>query len=556
MRFGLTDAQLAEITAILQKYPEVGRGIIFGSRAMGNYKEASDIDLAIKGEDVTFKTEINISGDLEDSELPFLCDVVNYNTIDHPPFKEHIDTEGVTFYRRGWREMRLGDVASLINDKTLLSYISLTTYVSTENMVANKGGIQLAASLPQIKKVNAFKRTDTLFSNIRTYFKKVWLANFDGGSSGDVLIFRSEDKKFLSPEYLYYFLSSDYFIDLTVKTARGTKMPRGDKKTILGTTILVPELSFQNQVVAILCSLDDKIKLNNDINTTLENMADAIFKSWFVDFDPVHAKQLAREAGLPAERAAMAVISALCSPREFIENFAAMDKTLTQKLASMSSTERDTLAHTASLFPDGFEDSELGKIPRGWKVQSLSSAMNFLNGLALQKFPPENNGNDLPVLKIAQLSKGTADGGGFASNKIAEKYVVNDGDVIFSWSASLMVKIWAGGKAALNQQLFKVTSSKYEKWFQYFWCKHHLEKFTAIAKSKATTMGHIQRKHLDEANIVISDHNLINAANIIMTPLTETIASQNVTSKNLANLCDTLLPKLINGDIDVSALLE
>ena len=447
MRFGLSDAQLTEITAILQKYPEVSRGLIFGSRAMGNYGIASDIDLAIKGKGLTFSTIASISGDLDDSELPFLCDVVNYHTIDHPPFKEHIDTEGVTFYRRGWKEMHLGDVASLINDKILLSDISLSTYVSTENMVANKGGVQPASSLPQIKKVNAFKCADTLFSNIRTYFKKVWLANFDGGSSGDVLIFRSEDKNFLLPEYLYYFLSSDYFIDLTVKTARGTKMPRGDKKAILGTTILVPKLSFQNQVVDILYSLDDKIKLNNTINTTLENMAAAIFKSWFVDFDPVHAKQLAREAGLPAERAAMAVIAALCSPSEFVENFAAMDEALTQKLAGMNGTECDTLAHTASLFPDSFVDSEMGAIPRGWEVQSLSNA-----------------------------------------------------------------------------------------------------------KSKATMMGYIQRQHLDEAKIVIPDQDLINAANTIMTPLTETMVSQNVTSKNLANLRDTLLPKLIGGEIDVNCL--
>lgn len=103
MRFGLSDAQLAEITTILQKYQEVSLGIIFGSRAMGNYREASDIDLAIKGKGVTFMTEISISGELDDSELPFFCDVVNYHTINHPPFKEHINTEGVTFYRRDSR---------------------------------------------------------------------------------------------------------------------------------------------------------------------------------------------------------------------------------------------------------------------------------------------------------------------------------------------------------------------------------------------------------------------------------------------------------------------
>ena len=123
---------------------------------------------------------------------------------------------------------------------------------------------------------------------------------------------------------------------------------------------MLPPVLEQKAIANVLSALDDKIKLNNTINTTLENMAAAIFKSWFVDFDPVHAKQLAREAGLPAERAAMAVIAALCSPSEFVENFAAMDEALTQKLAGMSSTERDTLTHTASLFPDEFEESEMG----------------------------------------------------------------------------------------------------------------------------------------------------------------------------------------------------
>ena len=552
MRFGLSDAQLETITAILAKYEQVSRGIIFGSRAMGNYKEASDIDLAIKGKDITFSTILNISGDFDDSDLPLFFDVVNYHTIDHPPFKRHIDTKGVTFYRRGWREVRLGDVASLVTEKICLTKISPATYISTKNMLPNKGGVCRASSLPRIKKVNSFKYSDTLFSNIRTYFKKVWLAEFDGGSSGDVLVFRSIDSNILSPVYLYYLLSSDGFVDFTVKTSKGVKMPRGDKQVILNRRALVPDVDYQNRATKILRPLDNKIHLNQKINTTLESMADAIFKSWFVNFDPVQAKKLAIEAGLPAERAAMAVISALCSPREFVENFSAMDKALSKKLAGMSSAERDELNHTAALFPSEFMESELGLIPRGWVVKSMSDTMEFLNGLALQNFPPANDGTDLPILKIAQLKQGSTNGGGLVSNKIAEKYVIDDGDVIFSWSANLMVKIWTGGTAAPNQQLFKVTSPRYEKWFQYFWCKHHLDEFIVIAKSKATTMGHIQRRHLVEAKVIVPDESLLSMANVFLTPLVEGIILYGIEAKKLAKLRDTLLTKLMNGDLDVS----
>jgi len=549
VRFGLSEAQLAEIIAILQKYPEVSRGLIFGSRAMGNYGVASDIDLAIKGKDVTFKTELNISGDLEDSELPFLCDVINYNSIDHPPFKEHIDTEGVIFYRRGWQEMYLGDVASLINDKILLSYISLPTYVSTENMVANKGGIQLATSLPQIKKVNSFKRTDTLFSNIRTYFKKVWLANFSGGSSGDILIFRSKDKNFLSHEYLYYFLSSDYFIDLTVKTARGTKMPRGDKKAILGTTILVPELSFQNQVVAILCSLDDKIELNNNTGIILENMAEAIFKSWFVDFDPVHAKQLAREAGLPAARAAMAIIAALCSPHEFVENYAMMAEALTEKLASMNSTERDTLAYTASLFPDSFVDSELGKIPRGWGVSKISDEFNITMGQSPKGETYNSSGEGTPFFQ------GRTDFGfRFPTPRVfttEPKRMARAGDTLISVRAPVGDKNMAIEDCCVGRGLAALRHKSGSVSYTYYLVSKIEGSLDSLAGS-GTVFSSLSKDGLSGAKIIVPSREIIKKFSDLISPIDEAIATQNVMSKNLADLRDILLPELINGDLDVS----
>ena len=161
----------------------------------------------------------------------------------------------------------------------------------------------------------------------------------------------------------------------------------------------------------------------------------------------------------------MAIISGICGPNDFVDNLKEMDNRLEQKLSKMSKKERDNLAYTASLFPSDFEDSEFGNVPKGWRVESLDQSISFLNGLALQKFPAKGDKTDLPILKIAQLKKGYLGGGEFASRDIPNKYIVTNGDLIFSWTASLMVKIWEGGESALNQHLFKVTSRAYPKWF-------------------------------------------------------------------------------------------
>ena len=138
-----------------------------------------------------------------------------------------------------------------------------------------------------------------------------------------------------------------------------------------------------------------------------------------------------------------------------------------------------------------------------WEIISLSKIANFLNGLACQKFPPKNEIDKLPVLKIKELSSGISVNSDWASTDIKSGYIVRNGDVIFAWSASLMVKIWDGQDCILNQHLFKVTSADYPKWFYYLWCKHHLAEFISIAASHATTMGHIKRGDLDEAKVLI-----------------------------------------------------
>ena len=207
-------------------------------------------------------------------------------------------------------------------------------------------------------------------------------------------------------------------------------------------------------------------------------------------------------------------------------------------------------AHLYDLFPDRLVDSELGEIPEGWGVKGLDEIARFLNGLALQKYPPTDN-RSLPVIKIAQLRAGNTSGADQASADISPEYVVDDGDILFSWSGSLECVVWTGGKGALNQHLFKVSSDGYPRWLCYFAVHMHLEDFRRIAAGKATTMGHIQRHHLSDARLAVPPVALLGIMDSYISPTFEASWKQNLESRTLAALRDTLLPKLISGALRV-----
>lgn len=254
--------------------------------------------------------------------------------------------------------------------------------------------------------------------------------------------------------------------------------------------IKLPSLADQRRIASILSSLDRKIELNNKINADLEEMAQAIFKNWFVDFEP---------------------------------------------------------------FKNGkFVDSELGMIPEGWKVGRLTEIASYMNGLAMQKFPPENNEDSLPVLKIKELGQGfCGTDSDRCSCNIKDECRIHNGDVIFSWSGTLLVDVWCGGDCGLNQHLFKVTSKDYPKWFYYYWTKHHLQEFIHIAKDKAVTLGHIKRGHLEEAMVAIPDNDSMEKAHELFEPILSKMISLRLENSRLSLLRDTLLPRLISGELEV-----
>jgi len=307
--------------------------------------------------------------------------------------------------------------------------------------------------------------------------------------------------------YLYYvFLSPAFNSELAI-TASGSKILHTSPTRIEAFEFMFPSLAEQRAIARVLGALDDKIELNRRMNETLEAMAQAIFQSWFVDFDPVRAKAVGRQP-------------------------VAID------------------AATAALFPDSFEESAVRQIPREWRIRPLDAVASFLNGLALQKYPPDSDAS-LPVIKITELRSGVTPSSGRASASIPADYVVDDGDVLFSWSGSLEVVIWCGGRGALNQHLFKVTSAEYPKWFYYFWVKRHLPEFRAIASDKATTMGHIRRHHLAEAKVVVPSPKVVSAADRVLAPLLVQIILNNQQSRSLAAIRDALLPKLMSGEVRV-----
>lgn len=180
-----------------------------------------------------------------------------------------------------WKECRLGDYCDYGKDRTEVSSLDNSTYISTENMLPNRAGITTATTLPTGEYTPSFELNDPLVSNIRPYFKKIWKATFSGGCSADVLVFKAKEN--FSKEYLYYVLADDEFFKYSMATSKGTKMPRGDKTSIMNYPVKLPPLPTQQKIAAILSSLDDKIELNKKINTNLEQQAGVLFKNWFVD---------------------------------------------------------------------------------------------------------------------------------------------------------------------------------------------------------------------------------------------------------------------------------
>lgn len=260
---------------------------------------------------------------------------------------------------------------------------------------------------------------------------------------------------------------------------------------------------------------------------------------------------VARKTGSGQQNLNAQLIKAFEIPRPTLAEQKAIASVLTSlddKIDLLHRQNKTLEAMAETLFRQWFmEDAQ-----EGWDERPLSSIANFLNGLACQKYPPANELEKLPVLKIRELSNGITDTADWATSDVKSGYIVEAGDVIFAWSASLMVKVWDGEKCVLNQHLFKVTSDEFPKWFYLRWCKHHLAEFIAVAASHATTMGHIKRGDLDAAMVLVPPPPVLGTMSKQMQPLLDKQIANARQRKTLEKLRDTLLPKLMSGEVRVA----
>ena len=529
MTDGLKDAHREAIIAQIAANQRVERAVLFGSRATGTNTATSDVDIALFGDRLTLTDQARLAGALDEIPMAQSVDLVLYDSIRDRELREHIRNQGVEWFARQASSSGSPEAWPVYRFRELLEGpVRNGIYKRKEHRgrgvkIVNMG--ELFAH-PRLRAV-PMRRVDLSESEMERFsieegdllFARRSLVAEGAGKCCAVLdidepttfessIIRARpDPRRSDSLYLYYFFSSPSGLHLLDTIRRQVAVAGITGRDLSELTVPVPPAGHQRAIAGCLGALDDKIELNRRMNETLEAMAGALFKSWFVDFDPVRAKMEGRDTGLPQD--------------------------------------------IADLFPDRCVDSEIGEIPEGWEVIPLDAIARFQNGLALQKFRPAPNEERLPVVKIAQLRVGEANSGEWASTAIKPECIIEDGDVLFSWSGSLVVKTWCGGRAALNQHLFKVTSERYPKWFYLHSLLSHLPAFRRIAQDKATTMGHIRRHHLTDALCVAPPDGVIARLSDTFSCLLERQVANELSSRTHVALRDTLLPKLISGEIRV-----
>ena len=394
--------------------------------------------------------------------------------------------------------MVVSEIASQMRDRIPASAIRAEDYVSTENMRPNFGGLERASSSPPSGTLTAYQEGDILLSNIRPYFRKTWLATHSGGCNTDVLCIRANPTKCL-PKYLYYLFTTDNFVNDYLKSCRGAKMPRGDVQRLLDYEFDLPDLPTQLRIAGVLGSLDEKIALNRKKIAELEALAKMIYDYWFVQFD-------------------------------FPDKNGRPYKSSGGKMVWNEQLKRE--------------------VPDGWGVGCLYDIATFENGLACQRFRPKDGEISLPVIKIREMHDGINSDTERVSANIPAKHRIDDGDLLFSWSASLEAMIWCGGEGGLNQHIFKVTpQGEYSVEYVYRQLASYIATFAKMAEARKTTMGHITADHIKQSRIVLPINGALTRFAASIKPIFERRLSLRKEIRELTEQRDTLLPLLMNGQV-------
>lgn len=310
------------------------------------------------------------------------------------------------------------------------------------------------------------------------------------------------NESLLDKDFAFYLISSACVKQQLSAAAQQTKIRHTSPDKIKECTVWIPSLDVQKRIGRILTDIDNKIAINRQINDNLEAMAKQLYDYWFVQFD------FPNEEGKPYKSSGGAMV---------------------------------------------WNEKLKREIPKGWFCGTLLDIAEYTNGLACQKYRPTDD-NKLPVIKIKEMHDGLSVDTEWVKADIPDDVKVFDGDVLFSWSASLEVMLWAYGNGGLNQHIFKVTSKNgYPRSFYFYQLVHYIGVFKQMAEARKTTMGHITQDHLRQSTIVLPpDVDIANKLEEKLCPIFDAIVKNSQEIMTLTKQRDELLPLLMNGQATVN----
>ena len=406
-----------------------------------------------------------------------------------------------------WQTEPLGTLVEMVTEKVNVTDLTVDNYISTENMLPHRGGVTTASKLPAKGNVNSFRPGDILFSNIRTYFKKVWSAQFHGGASADIIIFRPKDKRRIDSKFLYYVLSSDAFIDSTVTASKGTKMPRGDKDAMRHYMISLPSIHTQRKIAAVLTVYDDLIENNTRRIAILEEMSRIVFREWFVNFR------------FPSN--------------EIVK----------------------------------FVDSPIGQIPEGWGVSPLEEIVSAI--IDYRGKTPKKLGSDWSESGIMALSAKIVKGGSlrnldqvrFVDEDLYRRWMkeeIQRGDVIMTSEAPMgeLYFVADDTRYCLSQRVFALRSKKGRSTPAYLYHLMQSEPMQSRISGRGTgsTVKGIRQSLLRSLPTLVAPPTLLDMFESCVRPMRDLVDNFHKKSRKLIETRDFLRRDLISGELIVENL--
>ena len=521
----LDPKHLRTIQYILTEYIPEYEVRAFGSRVRWTAKDYSDLDLAVVGsKPLSIRQERRLTEAFEESNLPFRVDVLDWQSISEgfrqvileryeviqkaQPVNQNGNAEGINgkwSTKRGWQTKIFGDCATLIRENVSPSDLGNTPYIGLEHIGENAlslVGQGIASDVTSTK--SRFREGDILFGKLRCYFRKVVRAPFDGVCSTDIWVTRA--KEGVDQGFLYYCMASQSFVDFADSGSIGTRMPRAKWEWVSRCKIPLPPLSEQRRIAHILGTLDDRIELNRQMNETLEAIARAIFKSWFVNFDPVKAKMEGRKPP--------------CMDTE-----------------------------TAALFPSAFQDSPLGKIPKEWEVTTINEDFNLTMGQSPPGSTYNEDGNGIPFYQ------GRKDFGfRYPTQRVhctAPKQFAEKGDTLVSVRAPVGDINMVKEKCSIGRGVAAIRHKTGSRSYTYYTMQFLKEIFSRY-EAEGTVFGSINKTDFQTLSQLRPSNEIIQAFERLVYPLDQSIENKENESRTLAQTRDTLLPKLLSGEIPLN----